>query len=124
MTIGQLLYKMLFAGAQPEEPEEPNGVVEEIIYRKLPMYSIDYDGNVSAKDFDIVTFNSREEADQAPVESCFYQVKDETGEIIESGYQDMQIVNDEMYYIIALPKIVDYNSNMVKMQAYDDEEQL
>jgi hypothetical protein len=29
-----------------------------------------------------------------------------------------------MYYIIALPKIVDYNSNMVKMQAYDDEEQL
>ena len=124
MTIGQLLYKMLFAGAQPEEPEEPNGVVEEIIYRKLPMYSIDYDGNVSAKDFNIVTFNSREEADQAPVESCFYQVKDETGEIIESGYQDMQIVHDEMYYIIALPKAVDYNSNMVKMQAYDDEEQL
>lgn len=124
MTIGQLLYKMLFAGVQPEEPEGPNGVVEEIIYRKLPMYSIDYDGNVSAKDFAIVTFNSREEADQAPVESCFYQVKDETGEIIESGYQDMQIVNDEMYYIIALPKIVDYNSNMVRMQAYDDEEQL
>lgn len=124
MTIGQLLYKMLFVGTQPEEPEGPNGVVEEIIYRKLPMYSIDYDGNVSAKDFAIVTFNSREEADQAPVESCFYQVKDETGEIIESGYQDMQIVNDEMYYIIALPKIVDYNSNMVRMQAYDDEEQL
>ena len=124
MTIGQLLYKMLFAEVQPEEPEGPNGVVEEIIYRELPMYSIDYDGNVSARDFDIVTFNSREEANQAPIESCFYQVKDETGEIIESGYQDMQIVNDEMYYIIALPKIVDYNSNMVKMQAYDDEEQL
>ena len=106
------------------EPEEPNGVVEEIISKELPMYSIDYDGNVASKEFEIVTFNSREEANQVPTESCFYQVKDETGEIIESGYQDMQIANDGMYYIIALPKIVDYNSNMVKMQAYDDEEQL
>ena len=88
------------------------------------MYSVDYDGNVTAKDFEVVTFNSREEANQAPVESCFYQVKDENGEIIESGYQDMQIANDEMYYVIALPKSVDYNSNMVRMQAYDDEEQL
>ena len=49
---------------------------------------------------------------------------DENGEIIESGYQDMQIANDGMYYIVALPKSVDYNSNMVRMQAYDDEEQL
>lgn len=124
MTIGQLLYKMLFVGTQPDEPEVPEGVIGEIIAKELPMYSIDYDGNVTAKEFEVVTFNGREEANQAPVESCFYQVKDETGEIIESGYQDMQIVNDEMYYIIALPKIVDYNSNMVKMQAYDDEEQL
>jgi hypothetical protein len=29
-----------------------------------------------------------------------------------------------MYYIVALPKSVDYNSSMVKMQAYDDEEQI
>jgi hypothetical protein len=108
----------------PDQPEVPDSVVEEIISKELPMYSIDYDGNVTSKEFEIVTFNSREEANQAPTESCFYQVKDENGEIIESGYQDMQIVNDEMYYIVALPKSVDYNSNMVKMQAYDDEEQL
>ena len=36
----------------------------------------------------------------------------------------MHIANDEMYYVIALPKSVDYNSIMVRMQAYDDEEQL
>ena len=109
---------------EPEEPEIPEGIIGEIITKELPMYSVDYDGNVTAKDFEVVTFNSREEANQAPVESCFYQVKDENGEIIESGYQDMQIANDEMYYVIALPKSVDYNSNMVRMQAYDDEEQL
>lgn len=124
MTIGQLLYKMLFAGEQPEEPEVPEGVIGEIIAKELPMYSIDYSGNVTSKEFEIVTFNGREEANQAPVESCFYQVKDENGDVIESGYQDMQIVNDEMYYIIALPKSVEYNSDMVRMQAYDDEEQL
>lgn len=121
MTIGQLLYKMLFAGLQPEEPE---GVIGEIIAKELPMYSIDSSGNVTAKEFEVVTFNGREEANQAPVESCFYQVKDENGDVIESGYQDMQIVNDEMYYIIALPKSVEYNSDMVRMVAYDDEEQL
>ena len=109
---------------EPEEPEVPEGVVGEIISKELPMYSIDHNGNVTTKDFEVITFNSREEADQAPVESCFYQVKDENGEIIESGYQDMQIANDGMYYIVALPKSVDYNSNMVRMQAYDDEEQL
>ena len=124
MTIGQLLYKMLFAGAQPDEPEVPEGVIGEIIAKELPMYSIDSSGNVTAKEFEVVTFNGREEANQAPVESCFYQVKDENGDVIESGYQDMQIVNDEMYYIIALPKSVEYNSDMVRMVAYDDEEQL
>ena len=124
MTIGQLLYKMLFAGAQPDEPEAPEGAIGEIIAKELPMYSIDYSGNVTAKEFEVVTFNGREEANQAPVESCFYQVKDENGDVIESGYQDMQIVNDEMYYIIALPKSVEYNSDMVRMVAYDDEEQL
>ena len=88
------------------------------------MYSINKNGELAAKDFNIVTFNSREEANQMPVESCFYQIKDENGNIIESGYQDMQIVDDEMYYIIALPKSLDYNSDTVKLQAYDDEEQI
>jgi hypothetical protein len=120
MTIGQLLYKMLFAGTLPEEPE---GVVEEIISKQLPMYSVNDDGEVTTEDFKIINF-TQEEAAQAPVESGFYQVTNDAGEVIESGYQDMQIVNDAMYYIVALPKSVDYNSSMVKMQAYDDEEQI
>ena len=57
-----------------------------------------------------------------PIEiHIFYQViENET--VIESGYQDIMITNDEVYYIIALPKVVDYNT-MVRMQAYNDDEQ-
>ena len=123
MTISQLLYKMLFTSSQPDEPEVPEGVVDEIIYNKLPMYSVTKDGELVAEEFEIINF-TQEEAAQAPTKSGFYQVINDAGEVVESGYQDMQIVNDAMYYIVALPKSVDYNSNMVKMQAYDDEEQI
>lgn len=106
------------------EPEVPGGIIDEIISKDLSMYSVTNEGELVTIPFEIMTFNSRVDANQAPINSGFYQVKDENGKIIESGYQDLQIVNDEMYYVIALPKSVDYNSNTVRLQAYDDEEKL
>lgn len=125
MTIGQILYNMLFAGTpvQPEEPSNPEGVVAEIISKQLPMYSVKKDGTIAADDFKLFTLTS-EEATQAPTESGFYQIIDESNTVIESGYQELQIASDELYYVIALPKSVDYNSDMVKIQAYDDDEKI
>lgn len=108
---------------EPEEPEIPEGTVGEIIANKLPMYSVDNNGELVAKEFEIVTF-TQEEASQEPVESCFYQVKDADGNIVETGYQDMQVFNPQMYYVVALPKGVDYNSDKVSLQAYDDDEKI
>ena len=108
---------------QPEEPEIPEGIRGEIIGNELSMYSVTRDGELVNKDFKVVEF-TQEEATQAPTESCFYQVKDDSGEIVEFGYQDMQIAHDEMYYIIALPKNVDYNSDKVSIKAYDDDENI
>jgi hypothetical protein len=87
------------------------------------MYSVKKDGTITADDFKLFTLTS-EEATQAPTESGFYQIVDESNTVIESGYQELQIASDELYYVIALPKSVDYNSGMVKIQAYDDDEKI
>jgi hypothetical protein len=129
LTIAKILAKLLGLSEDepgenpdvPDVPTEPEGVVEEIIANKLPMYSVNADGTITAEDFKIISFTTEESA-AAPSESGFYQIVNEAGEVVESGYQDLMIVNDEMYYVIALPKNVDYNT-MVKIQTYDDEEQ-
>jgi hypothetical protein len=41
-----------------------------------------------------------------------------SGDVI-SGYQELQADSDETYYIIALPKAIDYDT-MVTMSVYDD----
>ena len=126
MTIGQILYNMLFNNdtpVQPEEPSEPEGVVAEIISEQLPMYSVNKDGTITVDEFKLFTLTP-EEAAQAPTETGFYQIVDENNTVIESGYQELQIASDELYYVIALPKIIDYNSDMVKIQAYDDDEKI
>lgn len=125
-TIANLFAKLLGLSdtkpgpVEPEIPDEPEGVIEEIIANKLPMYSVNADGTLTAMDFAVTSFTP-EEATAAPVESGFYQIV-ENGTVVESGYQDLMIVNDEMYYVVAFPKGVDYDT-MVKMQTYDDEEQ-
>lgn len=131
LTIAEILAKLLeladvAPGENPELPDnpdipaEPDGIVENIIVNKLPMYSVNSDGTVTAGEFELITF-SQETAAVAPEKSGFYQIV-ENGKVIESGYQDMMVLNDEMYYVIALPKDVDYNT-MVRLQAFDERDQ-
>lgn len=122
MPVSEILYKILFGSSQPPVVNPGSTeVVTEIINNSLPMYSINADGTIGTETFRQVSFTEAE-AQSAPTESCFYQVLDDSGNVVESGYQDLQIVNDQMYYIVALPKNVDYE-NDVRIQAYEDDEQ-
>lgn len=104
----------------PDAPTEPNGVIDTIINEQLSMYSVTSDGTLSADAFDIIAYTS-EQAALAPEKSGFYQIV-ENGIVIESGYQDLTVLNDELYYVIALPKAVDYDS-MVTMKIYNPDEE-
>lgn len=123
LTLTEILAKLL--GLTDNEntdiPSISDGVVATIIAEQLPMYSIASDNTMTANSFEILTFDSTT-AQNAPEKSGFYQIV-ENGEVVESGYQDLSIVNDELYYVIALPKIVDYN-NTVRIQAYDDDDNI
>ena len=124
LTIAQLLTKLLglsdeAPSVDPDNPSESDGVVENIISNKLPMYSIGTAGGIDAAAFDEVITYTEASINTKPNKSGFYQVVDESGVVTESGYQDLTVDNPNMLYIIALPKEIDFNT-MVTVQVYDD----
>ena len=111
MTLVTILTKLL--GLQSNvTPEEPDSIVDKIISQQIPMYSITNEGTLAEVPFNIIDESS------TPSESGYYVIKDASDNIVESGYQDISITNDELYYIIALPKEIDYNT-MIELKTWD-----
>jgi hypothetical protein len=123
LSIAELFAKLLGLsdtkpGENPDTPTEPEGIVEEIVANKIPMYSVNADSKVVEISYDDVIAYTEETASEQPTESGFYQITNEAGEVIESGYQELTIDNPDVPYIIALPIGVDFNT-MVTTQTYD-----
>ena len=114
LTVANLFAKLLRLSAtstnpdEPETPENPQGVVATIMANKLPMYAV-----TDAAEFVAIPYAyklmTESEAAEDNTSACFYQIKDADGNIIESGYQELQADSGDVYYIIALPKEVDYD---------------
>jgi hypothetical protein len=123
LTIAEIFAKLLGLSTEPINPDEPDtpeefkSIAEKIYKTEQPMYSISATGDLALVPFTVVDY-----AD-SPTESGFYVVKDSDGNIIEAGYQDLQIDDENMLYIIALPKEIDYNT-MIKTQTYDRDDKV
>jgi hypothetical protein len=125
LSVAEIFAKLLGLTDTPiETPEEPDvppgstGIVNTIINEELSMYVVTDENGVEAIPYQVITM-SEAEAAEMPTEAGFYQIKDASGNVIESGYQELQINNDEVYYVIALPKEIDYDS-MVTVKAWND----
>jgi hypothetical protein len=122
LTIAQIIAKLLGLSDNVEEPDEPEipgtpqSIADRIIANRTPMYAVTADGELAEIAFNLITLTEAEGA-QAPTESGFYQIKDAEGNVLESGYQEMQVESEDVYYVIAMPKEVDLNS-IVSIQAY------
>lgn len=101
-----------------EKPAEPETIVEKIMDSKTPMYQVNENGEVIEIPYVYEDFTEAEAA-AAPTKDCFYQIKDESGNVIESGYQHVSEENDSMYYLVLLPKELDFNTN-VTVQYWDN----
>jgi hypothetical protein len=103
---------------EPDEPSEPESIVENIIKNKLPMYAITKNATLEQVPYKLLTLTEDAAAKKA-TESGFYQIVDSDGKVIESGYQELQIASDEVYYVIALPKAINYDT-VVSVKAWND----
>lgn len=113
LTVAEIFAKLLGL----EDGAAAEGIIEEIIAYEIPMYSVATDGTVTKIPFNHMKFTV-ETASAEPTTSGFYQIVSDTGEVLESGYQEIQISSDDVYYIIALPGGIDYNT-MVTVQGYN-----
>lgn len=122
-TLSDLFVNLLgltdtFGGEEPDDPGVSDSIIEEIVTRKIPMYSVTDEGEISEISYDEVITYTEEAAAEQPNKSGFYQIVDESGEVIESGYQELTAINQDIPYIIALPISIDFNS-MITVQTYD-----
>ena len=120
-TIAQLFAKLLGLAdenTEPTDPEVPSGVIANIMTNQIPMYAITADSKLVEVPYKYISLTEAT-ASEAPEESGFFQIKDATGTVIASGYQELQADSGETYYVIALPKAVDYNT-MITLSVYDD----
>lgn len=107
LTVAQLFAKLL----ELSDETESKGIIETIIANKTPMYQVNESGELVEIPF-TEPLDLTADANVDATVSGFYQIKDETGTVIESGYQHDSAINDSMYYVIALPKELIFDENL------------
>ena len=121
----------------PDAPKTSEEIIDEIVTKfenastATPvsvMQTITLDGElVDVEQAEIITFDPMDpdspQASEEPVATGFYQIKDSDGEVIESGFQELQIDTTSVYYTIVLPMSIDYDT-MLTIQSYNNGEGL
>lgn len=120
MTISQILTKLLSLTVHnvPEVDGELSETVENIATNKIPMYSINPDGELIESTYDEVQIIPESESISAPTKNGFYHIVNEAGDVLESGYQHLSCINPDAPYTIAFTKDIDYHTD-VTVQVWD-----
>lgn len=116
LSIAELFAKLLGL-IDDSNASEPISTIDRIITKQIPMYSIK-DYTLTKSSYQLFTYDQITKNDSIRT-SGFYKVIDDNGNTVEAGYQDVSIVKDDVYYMIALPYFVDYNT-MITLQVFDE----
>jgi hypothetical protein len=105
----------------PELPENPtiDQIIDYIITEQTTIHQVNASGELEEIPYKVKIYTEVSYT-QAPekVETTFYKVIDDNGEVIEAGYQHMTELKD-MYYMVALPEYMVLGEN-VEIQTWDD----
>ena len=121
LTVEALFSRLLgLTDIIPETPQEPETVIDTIIFNKLPMYQVGAEGALVEVPYVYYEFTP-EKASTVPDQAGFYQITD-GGNVIESGYQQFTSYENEMFYMVALPDLIKFNSDtmQVSVQIWDN----
>lgn len=127
LTVAEIFAKLLGLqdvkpGETPDNPDIPvesQSIVQTIMTNEIPMYAVTAAGEVAEVPYKLIKMTEAE-ALGAPTESGFFQIVDADDTQVKAGYQEMQADSEEVYYVIALPKEIDYPT-MITMELYSDE---
>ena len=123
LTVAELFAKLLGLSDVVEEPELPeeSGIINQIIRGSIPMYQLKSDGELEVLSYDeVIKISAEEDALQEqpkPTQSGFYEIEGIEGDIVEYGYQHVQVKVPYVPYMIALPDFIDYQ-NQVTVEMY------
>ena len=117
LTIAEILAKLLGLsdekpGNTPDAPEVPDefesleDLVKYLTSNQVNMYSQDENGILTITPFADAVWTQKEAAAQMDGVSTIYQIKDDSGDIIEAGYQESTDYNEEAWLTIALPNVI------------------
>ena len=95
-----------------------DSVVESIKVNESPMYTVTSTGEVIEREFTVISVTESEQQTK-PNESGFYEITNEQGEVIESGYQEIQGEDPDCPYMVAFTNNVDLNTNVI-VYTYDE----
>ena len=82
------------------------------------MYAVTSTGELQPLEYQLLTFDENT-AKEKNTTNGFYQIVDDNGEVIESGYQQQSEVYLDMPYMIALPKEIDFDTH-ITVQSWND----
>ena len=121
-TIADILAKLLelsdLPSQEPELPSEPDSIVENIMKNELPMYPVNADGQLVAVPYTMHTL-TEEQAEAIASEAGFYQIVNNSNQVLESGYQQLSVINPDVPYMIALPSIIDFETH-TEVEQYNE----
>ena len=115
LTIEEIILKLLCTASTPDDPEPVDNLAARLLRDKVPMYSVNQDHILAEVPFVELDANAE------PDVSGFYVRYDADGNLTAAGYQDLTIYNDELYYMIALPKEMVYNN---ECETWDADEKI
>lgn len=115
MTISQIITKLLgltlYVPPTPdiELPDSSPEIAVEIVTNKAPVSVLDENGNlveVTNPDDFYRELGTEEAKLDNQVESFFYQIVDDNGEVVESGYQVSTIYQENDYLTVLIPNTI------------------
>ena len=108
LTIAEILYKLLGLKevVTPDAPEGSSTVVQDIIDNQRPIYSQNEMGQLVETPFDYVCWTEDDAKQSHLGENDFYQIVDAEGNVLESGYHEATMYNEEAWLTVALPDTV------------------
>lgn len=117
LTLATILAKLVGSDVIPDEPADVEEIVETVIENQYPAYTQDATGALVQQPYTYDSWTASQAKEPMDGITTFYQIVDDSGTVIESGYQCATVENDVDWLTVSLPDVI---SSFIVEQYNDD----